>query len=314
MDFRTQVELPKPETEITYRDKIMLFGSCFAENMGKRLSENNFDCDSNPFGILYNPQSIHWAIERVMEGTPYTATELIPYEGQWHSPMHHTQFSAKTTEECLQKINNRLQQAHQNIQNTQWMIITWGTAWVYRDKQTNEVVGNCHKMPARNFIRQRLTVEEITNTWVTLIDQLRKIQPQMKILFTLSPIRHRADGMHQNQLSKATLMLAMDEICTRMPQCYYFPAYELMNDELRDYRFYAEDMIHPSEVAIEYLWECFCNTWMVPSTRHLMEQWKRLRKRMEHRPHDPTSEQYQRFCQETERMAEELRRVMNREL
>ena len=212
MNFRTQVELPKRETEIRHSDRIMLFGSCFAENIGNLLLANKFRCDVNPFGILYNPLSIVEALWQILSHQTYTEEDLFYAGGCWHSWMHHSVFSASTAASCLSSINTRLEQASAGLPQLDWLVITWGTAFAYWLKERTMVVGNCHKQPDSLFTRQLLTVEEIVTEWECVLVELRKVNPFLKILFTVSPIRHSKDGMHGNQISKSTLLLAADEL------------------------------------------------------------------------------------------------------
>lgn len=271
MNFRTQVELPKRETEIRHSDRIMLFGSCFAENIGNLLLANKFRCDVNPFGILYNPLSIVEALWQILSHQTYTAAS------------------------CLSSINTRLEQASAGLPQLDWLVITWGTAFAYWLKERTMVVGNCHKQPDSLFTRQLLTVEEIVTEWECVLVELRKVNPFLKILFTVSPIRHSKDGMHGNQISKSTLLLAVDELCRRWSDCYYFPSYEIMMDELRDYRFYADDMLHPSPVAVSYLWECFTECYFSKETDRIMKEWEDIRKALAHKPFNAQSETYRKF-------------------
>ena len=237
MNFRTQVELPKKETEIRHSDRIMLFGSCFAENIGNLLLANKFRCDVNPFGILYNPLSVAEAIRQTLSYKTYNEADLFCDRAGWHSFMHHSSFSGNSAEECLSRINDRLGRAAIELPQTDWLMITWGTAWVYSLKETGTIVGNCHKQPDKLFTRRLLSVEEIVSEYFNLLKTLRELNPRLNVLFTVSPIRHAKDGMHGNQISKSTLLLAVDTLQRHFPMCHYFPSYEIMMDELRDYRF-----------------------------------------------------------------------------
>ena len=295
MNFRTQVELPEGKTEIRHSDRLMLFGSCFAENIGNLLLENKFRCDMNPFGILYNPLSIAEALGEVIEGKRYTETDLFEAGGMWHSWMHHSSFSARTKEDCLANINARLEKASSSLPETDWLIVTFGTAYVYTLKDDGRVVGNCHKQPDRHFTRRLLTTEEIFEKWADVFEKRLGVFPKTNVLFTVSPIRHAKDGMHGNQLSKATLLLAIERLCKEYDFCHYFPSYEIMLDELRDYRFYADDMLHPSPLAVEYIWECFGKCFFSRETKDVMRQWEEVRRGLEHKPFHPDSEAYRKF-------------------
>lgn len=295
MNFRTQVELPKRETEIRHSDRIMLFGSCFAENIGNLLLTNKFRCDVNPFGVLYNPLSIVESLRQILSCRVYAEKDLFYAGGCWHSWMHHSAFSGLTSVSCLSAINGRLRLASDSLPRLDWLVVTWGTAFAYRLKETAVVVGNCHKQSDSLFVRQLLTVEEIVVEWESVLAALRKVNPALKVLFTVSPIRHVKDGMHGNQLSKSTLLLAVDALCRRWPGCYYFPSYEIMMDELRDYRFYADDMLHPSPVAVSYLWECFSACFFSKETSRIMKEWEDIQRALNHKPFHAQSEAYRNF-------------------
>ncbi len=311
MEFRTKVELPVGEAEIHHQDKMMLLGSCFAENIGRRLVENKFQCDVNPFGILYNPYSIIEALDEMMEGREYTREDLFEAGGMWHSWMHHGSFSAPTAEECLANINARLKKAHEWLRQADWLLITWGTAYYYELKETGKVVANCHKQPERMFDRRLADAGSIGFDFNELMERLGVFNPNLKVLFTISPIRPAKDGMHGNQLSKATLLLGLEGVMNSATlRSHYFPAYEIVMDELRDYRFYADDMLHPSAVAQEYIWECFAECYFPPETRRTMKEWDEVRRALEHRPFDASGEAYRKFLTQIvlkiERMKEKL--------
>ena len=295
MIFRTQVELPERQTEIRHSEQIMLFGSCFAENIGNLLAENKFRCEVNPFGILYNPVSIHKALLQLMEGRRYAEKDLFFSYGLWHSWMHHSDFSAFSVDECLNRINSRLMKASDALKSADWLVMTWGTAYVYVHEESGEVVGNCHKMPDKMFRRFRLDAKTLVEECQDVLKKCREANPKLKVLITVSPIRHAKDGMHGNQLSKATLLLAADELCRVCPDCYYFPSYEIMMDELRDYRFYADDMLHPSRMAIEYIWDCFSKCYFSAATHAILKEWEEIKKGIAHKPFSPESDAYRKF-------------------
>ena len=295
MNFRTQVELPEKEMNIRHSERIALFGSCFAENIGKLLTENTFRCDVNPFGILYNPMSIAEALRQVLAKKEYGEADLFYAGGEWHSWLHHSDFSSDALDDCLAGINGRIRTLSDALPETDWMVVTWGTAYVYSLQATRQVVGNCHKQPDKLFFRRRLRVDEIVDTWKALLAALKEVNPKLKVLFTVSPIRHAKDGMHGNQLSKSTLLLAIDALCSDCPDCHYFPSYEIVMDELRDYRFYADDMLHVSGKAVEYIWSCFARCYFDKETRQVMDAWEEIRKGLEHKPFNPDSTAYRTF-------------------
>ena len=295
MNFRTQVELPERETEIRHSERIMLFGSCFAENIGNLLKENRFRCDVNPFGVLYNPFSIANALNQILEGKEYREEDLLFSGGLWHSWMHHSDFSAPSQEEALALVNSRLAKAKENLAKADWLVMTWGTAYVYIHQEMQKVVGNCHKQPDKTFRRLMLNAEAFVEECRDVLKKCREVNPNLKVLFTVSPIRHAKDGMHGNQLSKATLLLAIDEICRACPNCFYFPSYEIVMDELRDYRFYADDMIHLSSKAVEYIWECFSRCYFSKETQAIMKEWAEVKRALDHKPFRPNSDAYRAF-------------------
>lgn len=295
MEFRTRTELPAGEAEIRHADRLLLWGSCFTESIGERLAAAKFRCLQNPFGVLYNPLSIATALQQVEQRKVYTSDDLFYDRGLWGSRMHHSSFSAADREECLRKVNDGIAAGAAFLDKADWLVLTFGTAWVYEWKADGSVVGNCHKLPERLFSRRLLRVEEIACAWQSLLEELRTAHPQLHVLFTVSPIRHTKDGLHGNQLSKATLLLAVDCLCTSLPFCHYFPSYEILLDELRDYRFYADDMYHPSRQAVDYIWECFSATYFSEATRRLVGECQEVRRAAEHRPFHPESEAHQQF-------------------
>ena len=296
MDFRTKVELPASLPPVTHAGQILLLGSCFAENMGRQLAENKFRVDVNPFGILYNPFSVSTALVEILKGKVYQEEDLFAYKECWHSPMHHGSFSAFTPEETLNTINSRLHHAYKKLPELNWLMVTMGTAYVYKQKESGQVVANCHQLPESHFLRYRLSVEEIVEDYTALITEMSALNPDLKWLFTVSPIRHIRDGMHANQLSKSTLLLAIDRLQQLFPErVFYFPSYEIILDELRDYRFYADDMLHPSPLAIRYLWERFSETFFSSETKQVIVAVQDIRRDLAHKPFHPESEAYQRF-------------------
>ena len=296
MDFRTQIELPVGLPPITHAGQILMMGSCFVQNIGNFLKDAKFQLDLNPFGILYNPSSLSAVLIEILKRKVYKKGDLFFHNDLWHSPMHHGLFSGPTLESTLQNINIRLLQVHQAMQKSDWLMLTFGTAYVYEQKETGKVVSNCHKLPENKFNRRLLSVEEIVEDYTALITEMSARNPELKWLFTVSPIRHIRDGMHANQLSKSTLLLAIDRLQQLFPErVFYFPSYEIILDELRDYRFYADDMLHPSPLAIRYLWERFSETFFSSETKQVIVAVQDIRRDLAHKPFHPESEAYQRF-------------------
>lgn len=284
MDFRTTIAPPKGlQGTITHSRPVVLIGSCFTDNIGSRLVQRGFDAAVNPCGTLYNPASIASTLLDILYQRPFTADDIFEYQGKWHSLSHHSRFSADTQQECLDKINAATALAAEKLKSASTLIITFGTAFIFRHKETNQVVANCHKLHPDTFTRERLSATQIHGLWKKMIRELLARNPEMKIIFTVSPIRHLADGAHGNQLSKATLLLAVERLAEDFPEnVVYFPAYEIMMDDLRDYRFYAADMVHPSEVAVDYIYSLFSASVMTDETRQTAELRLRDYKRSAH--------------------------------
>lgn len=308
MEFTTPVQIPPSTIRIGYEHRTMILGSCFAEAIGQRLSGLLFPVDLNPFGILYNPDSIAAAIRRLMDGNLFTADELTRYDDLYHSLLHHGSFSAPTADECLKRINARLSAGAEFLAAADRIIVTFGTSYVYRWKGTGAVVGNCHKMPDSYFRRERLSVDKVVHRWNLLLDSMVRRRPEVKWIFTVSPVRHLRDGAHENNLSKSVLHLIIEKLISLYPTiANYFPAYELMMDELRDYRFYAEDMCHPSPAAIHYISDRFESTYMDAKTRAWLRRAEALHRDLQHRPIHPDSEAHRRFLVQTKLKLKQLR-------
>ena len=292
MKLYTTVHVAPSEKKIGYGDKILLLGSCFADNIGARFNEHYFQTTINPFGTLYNPASIAKAVLDMGYGP--SGMGLVEHNGLWHSMMHHGSYSGVDKEEVIARCEESRIQMREALQQASVVIVTFGTAWVY--EYNGEVVANCHKLPANRFVRRRLTVDEIVNMWQPILAAM----PDKHWIFTVSPIRHVKDGLHENQVSKAILLQAVDRLTSiqsnsLMGSKSYFPSYEIMLDELRDYRFYAEDMVHPSAVAVDYIWQRFVETYMTTDTQQEMRILHQLWRDRHHRflhPDSPEAEQF----------------------
>ena len=297
--FQTKIEIPKSNLNINYEHFIMTLGSCFAENIGRKMQEVYFETDINPFGVLYNPVSISNSIKLLLKNTLFTEKDLFENRGLWQSFSHSSLFSATTAEKCIETINDRFGKSAGFLQKTDYLLITFGTAWIYEERKSGSVVSNCHKLPANRFTRRRLTVEEIVSEYSALINELFIKQPNLKLIFSVSPIRHWKDGAHENNVSKSTLLLAIDALQKQFKQVHYFPAYEIQLDELRDYRFYASDMLHPSEVAVDYIWQRFGETYFDEVTTRMKKEFEQLSADLSHRPLFPESVEFEKFTQST---------------
>ena len=293
------VQIPASQWNIGYDDQILLLGSCFADSICAKLQEHYFRVEGNPFGVLYNPSSIANAIEMALHGKQLVEDDLVENGGLWHSMAHHGVFSAIDKAVVLDKCNQSIANLRQALEKATVIIVTFGTAWVY--EYEGRVVGNCHKIPANQFVRRRMTVEEIVAIWQPLI----KAMPDKHWLFTVSPIRHVKDGLHENHINKGILLQAVD-LLTKQTGSTYFPSYEIMMDELRDYRYYAEDMVHPSSIAVEYIWQRMVETYMNADTQAEMKTLHQLWRDVHHRFLHPDSQEAKRFLMRLEQKKQEL--------
>jgi len=296
MKFRTELNPDKLSKAISYDNQILALGSCFAENIGGRLAALKYQTDINPFGIQYNPATIADGLQRIISGTAFEISDLFEYDGEWHSFSHHSDFSNENPKIALEKMNIRLKNASNSICKTHFLMLTLGTAWFFLHKEKQAIVSNCHKLPAETFIRKRLKVEDIVILLKKPLDDLTSINPDLQIILSISPIRHLKDGLHENQISKATLLLAAEKLCSEFKNIHYFPAYELMLDDLRDYRFYASDMTHPSNQAIDYIWEKFEESCLKSNDNQLRKEISQLAQAVNHRLFNPTSEKSRKFA------------------
>lgn len=294
MNFFLHTPAKKSTINIAHQDAILLLGSCFTENIGEKLIHSKFNVNINPFGIIYNPISIANSLTRILNKELYTEQDLSVYNGKFFSFDHHGSFSSFNQQACLAKINNEITCTHQHIQETKTIVITLGTAWVYENIETKKLVANCHKIPAKNFTKRLLTVDEIVRQFSALASKLKNIN----FVFTVSPVRHISDGLHENNISKSVLHLAIHQLTSQHKNCSYFAAYEMVIDELRDYRFFKEDMIHPTPQAINYVWDKFASTYFNEQTTQLNQRIEKLQQAVLHRPFDFESESHQKFIKQ----------------
>lgn len=283
MKFRTVIQSPDLHPKVQYGDQIVLLGSCFAAEMATRLNDRKMLVYNNPVGILYNPMSILQVFEMLDDHGEIIEQSLIQQGGIWHSFLHHGQFSHHD----ILVVKERIKKAHKAIlnglSNAKWLVLTFGTAFTYRHLEKDMIVGNCHKIPSKLFIRERQPVKQCVMAIEKTIQIARSINPNLAVLCTVSPIRHQRDGMIENQRSKATLLLAVDDLCRHLENVHYFPAYEIMMDDLRDYRFYAKDLIHPNEVGIDYIWQLFSDAIIDDESREWMTRIEKLNLARQHR-------------------------------
>lgn len=306
MNFFTHINISPSPQKIDYQSKIISFGSCFSENIGKKLQRAYFQIDINPFGILFNPASIAQNIEMLIENRKFDKNDLTTNGSLYFNFAFDTSFSAVCPEQCLEKINMRFTKAVKNLQNADFMFITFGTAWIFELKSTGEIVANCHKLPAENFTRRRLSVDEIVFIFKKIFLKLKIFNPNLHIVLTVSPVRHAKDGFHENNLSKSILLLAAEKLEKEFENVSYFPAYEIVMDELRDYRFCAADMLHPNESAIDYVWEKFSDTFFSLETKKIVSLAHKVAADEEHRAMFEESAEYANFLKIKEKRKEEL--------
>lgn len=300
MEFRTPIQIPRSDVSIDHATRILSMGSCFSERIGRMLSDAKFRIDMNPFGILYNPLSISCALQRLISATPFSESDLVFHHGMYHSMMHHGRFSSADPTVCLSRIAERFESAARRLPQTDFLLVTLGTAFVYRWNLTGAIVGNCHQFPADQFHRFRLSVQVIVEEWSRSIEMLRQRHPDVKLIFTISPIRYLKEGAVENQRSKSTLHLSIDALQCLFPEhTDYFPAYEIVMDELRDYRFYNDGMLHPSSAAVDYIWQRFSETYFSDDTKEAVAAWMPIRKALSHRPLHPDAASYRIFLENT---------------
>ena len=307
-DFRTEIIPEQPGWFLEHSDQTLMIGSCFAEHIGKGLLERYFRIDLNPFGVLFNPVSIAGGIQRLISGDAYVIDDLFVYQGLWHSFDHHSRFSGLDPVEVLDRINQQLKESSDKLKKTTRLYITFGTARVYHYKKTGRIVSNCHKVPAQEFENQLLRVGDIVRLYTKIIQDLLHINPDLKLVFTVSPVRYWKDGHNGNQISKATLLLAISELTKKFEQLSYFPAYEIFMDDLRDYRFYDQDLLHPGPAGIAYTWRKFEETYFTPDIIKLNNRIEKIIKARNHKPRNPDTDEYQKFLEDLRNKEEQLKR------
>ena len=292
MKFRTEIEIAPLAEGLEYGAKILALGSCFAENISVRLKRAKFSIASNPFGVLFNPFSIANAIERLTDARTFAVCDITAGKESYFSFDAHSSLDGMTHTEAFGNLNKAVAQGAKSLADADWVILTFGTAWVY--EKEGKVVANCHKQPASQFERRRLSVEEIVERYSQLFEG---VLHDKKVILTVSPVRHIGDGLQENSVSKATLRLAVEELVTKYENAHYFPSYEILIDDLRDYRYYADDLAHPSKMAVDYVWERFCEGVFAEGARTKLGQVEQIVAAAEHCPFNPESEAHKLFCQ-----------------
>jgi hypothetical protein len=309
MEFRTEVKINKAPFDIKVGSQSLFIGSCFADNIGGLFAEHRLKCMVNPYGVLYNPFSVADALSAIVERRKYGASDLF-FDGQlWHSPFHHGSFSGSNQTDVVGRLNQVVHQANSFMVGTDVLFVTFGTAWVYKHNEKGNVVANCHKQPAHVFQRYRLSVSDIVKRYADLLPLLKQIMPKLNVVLTVSPVRHMKDTAHGNQLSKSVLLLAIEELCDMFPFVHYFPAYELVLDDLRDYRFYDVDMLHPNSVAIAYIWEKLQQYCFGPDVEGYLPRIRKVVEALNHRPLHPDSPAYITFLNTLQSKLDQIGRL-----
>jgi lysophospholipase L1-like esterase len=302
MNFRTQIPLNtstslSKQSKIDYSSKVVLFGSCFSENISKKLIYFKFQNFSNPFGILFHPLAIEMLITNIVNERIYTEKDIFFHNERWHCYEAHSELSNPSKEDLLLKLNAAISTANRQLKEVSHIIITLGTSWTYRLIETDTVVSNCHKVPQKKFLKELLLIDEITNSLEAIITLIKSVNNNIEIIFTVSPVRHLKDGFVENMRSKSHLLSAIHQVVAPRDHIHYFPSYEIMMDDLRDYRFYSSDMIHPNETAINYIWEAFKMVWIHEKSTDLMSEIDTIQKGLSHRPFNENSKQHLLFLE-----------------
>lgn len=289
MKLSTPVPIQPQDPKIDHNSKIFLLGSCFVENIGEQFDYYKFQNLRNPFGILYHPLALEQFIHRVVKGYIYTADDVFFHNERWHSFSAHSVLSDPDKEKLINKLNERSLETYEFLKTATHIIITLGTSWVYKTREKDEAVANCHKLPQHNFHKEITPVEKLENSLLSLISSLKHLNGSAQIIFTISPVRHFKDGVVENQQSKAHLISVLHQVLKKNKTTSYFPSYEIMMDELRDYRFYEEDMLHPNALAIKFIWKKFMVAWCSESTGFILKEIEQIQRGLAHRPFNKTS-------------------------
>ena len=305
MKFRTEVQIPVSETALEIDDRVFSIGSCFSSEMSDLLKTGQIQTLNNPFGTTFNPYSINQAVKKLHDSQFYTEDDLIKFGEEVISLDHHSKFNSRFVHQTLDKINAEIEVGNRFLQDANWVMITYGTSFIYEFLPKKKLVANCHKIPGKYFEKRLLTHLEITDSIYETVTVLKDIcKENVQILFTVSPVRHTKDGMVENNLSKAKLIAAIHEILPQFDNCHYLPVYEILMDDLRDYRFYKEDLIHPNRQAVQYIWEKFGSAYFSDETMDFVEENFKIAKALEHKSADEKSPKHQEFLSTIEKRIE----------
>jgi len=309
LKFRTEIPISvESEKPIDYNANLVLLGSCFSDHIGAHFEYFKFQTCLNPFGIQFHPSGIKNLIQKAVQNDQYSENELIPYNNRWHCFDAHSSLSHSNKEVLVKKLNDRLQHTQKEIRHASHIIITLGTAWVYRFIESKKFVSNCHKIPQKKFSKELLSIDQIKKMLDEILVLINIQNPKACIIFTVSPVRHLKDGFTENNLSKAHLLSGIHSVIASQKNCFYFPSYEIMMDELRDYRFYKEDMIHPNKTAVEYIWKKFKNTWISEDAYKTMSKVELIQKGLHHKPFNKNSEAHTKFLEKLKSEQEALKK------
>ncbi|MEZ4852788.1 GSCFA domain-containing protein [Flavobacterium sp.] len=308
MNFRTEIPIAKYNFPIDYQSKIMLLGSCFSENIGEKFQYFKFQTTVNPFGIIFNPVSIEKLVKRVVAQQPFTENDIFYHNDLWHCFEVHSELSNPNKEAFLNNLNSIVESTHRQIVSLSHLLITLGTSWVYRNNSSKEIVANCHKVPQKEFTKELLSTSQIEESLQNIVSLIHSVNPNVKFIFTISPVRHIKDGFFENNVSKGNLLSALYKtVNCQLSTVNYFPSYEIMVDELRDYRFYKDDMLHPNQQAVDYIWIKFFENYINPNEFQLMNDICAIQKGLQHKPFNPDTEAHQKFLQNLQKKIETIK-------
>lgn len=297
MILQTKIEISKAKNQIDYSSNLFLLGSCFVENIGEKFSYYKFKSAQNPTGILFSPIGIENIINRAVNSIEFTTNDAFQLNEQWHCFEAHSALSSSSQEGLIRNLNIGLEQTKTQLNNATHLFITLGTSWVYKHLESSKLVANCHKVPQKEFSKEIISVEEVYSSLKQILKWVKSVNTAVEVIFTVSPVRHIKDGFVENQRSKAHLLAAIGQLVSEQKGVHYFPSYEIMMDELRDYRFYQSDMIHPNNVAVNYIWEKFYNAWIQLESHNIMSKVDEIQKGLAHRAFNPESHQHKKFLE-----------------
>lgn len=307
--FRTEIHISPSDTKINLQEKIITTGSCFSDAIGSQLLQNKFDVLVNPFGTTYNPYSIHKTLRYAIYNQVVPEHTYLENQGIVSNYDFHSSFSSHEKSEVEKKLKELIGATHYFLKDASWIIIAYGTAWVYERNDTGDIVANCHKVPSANFTKSLLSQKKVLESFQEFYQGLKTFNPKCKVILTVSPVRHIKDTLELNSVSKAVLRLACQTITEMHSDVFYFPSFEIMMDDLRDYRFYKSDMLHPSEDAEEYIWNKFVNSFLDESTKDFIKQWQPIQTALQHKPFHPKSIAHQSFLRNTLSQLEALQKI-----